>query len=244
MERILNCAIIDDDSEIHTIIKGFLKGSEKALINQCFEKCTDFLETINYSSIDLVFLDCLFPNDSKNGVDVAIKLKEIGKHFIFISAKHHSFVDACRTIGALDAMPKPLTEKRFMDSIDTAYNTIISSKASKKKHTLFHVKEHKGKINIFLPDILYVRTQLTDSRNKIVRLKNGISYTLMGCKFEELLTLSEDFVMANKSELISYNIVEGMEGEFVLLNQKDNNKIPKKILLSPLYKNNFEFKLH
>lgn len=244
MERMLNCAIIDDDSEIHTIIKGFLKGSEKALIKQCFEKCTDFLETINYNSIDLVFLDCLFPNDSKNGVDVAIKLKEIGKHFIFISAKHHSFVDACRTVGALDAMPKPLTEKRFIDSIDTAYQHIIGLKTKPKLHFLFHVKEHKGKINIFLPDILYARTQHTDSRNKIVRLKNGISYTLMGCKFEELLALSEDFVMANKSELISYNIVEGIEGEFVSLSQNANSKIPKKILLSPVYKDTFELRLH
>lgn len=244
MERKLNCAIIDDDSEIHNVIKGFLKDSEKAVVKECFEKCTDFLDIINNISFDLVFLDCLFPNDSKDGVDVAIKLKEIGKHFIFISAKHHSFVDACRMVGALDAMPKPLTEKRFIDSIDNAFDTIIGSKSKQRKHALFHVKEHKGKISIFLPDILYARTQQSDSRNKIVRLKNGISYTFMSCKFEELLALSSDFVMANKSELISYDIVEGIEGEFVSLNQNDNNKIPKKILLSPVYKNSFEYEFH
>lgn len=244
MERVLHCVIIDDDEEIHDLIRQFLRGSEKALITHSFNKCTDFLENIDTVFFDLVFLDCLFPNDKKAGVDVALKLKEIGKNFIFISAKHHSFVEACRIVGALDAMPKPLTEKRFIDSVDNAFNIILGAKSKQKLHALFHVKEHKGQINIYLPDVLYARTEQSDSRNKIIRLKNGISHTLMGCRFDELLALSKDFVMANKSELISYAIVEGIEGEFVLLSQKDNNKIPKRILLSPIYKDNFKFEFH
>lgn len=244
MERKLSCAIIDDDSAIHTLIKGFLKGNNKAEVNYCFEKCSEFLEQMDNISFDLVLLDCLFPFDSKDGVDVAIKLKEIGKHFIFISAKHKSFVEACRTVGALDAMPKPLTKKRFIEGIDTAYHIIIGTKSKYKVHALFHVKEFKNEISINIKDILYVRPHHSDPRNKLVRLKNNIGYTFIHCSFDSLLELSPEFAMANKSEMVSYDIVEGINGECVFLNQSENDKIPKSIPLSPLYKNNFKYEFH
>ncbi len=244
MERKLSCAIVDDDSAIHALIKGFLRGSTKAEVNYCFEKCSEFLEQMDNFSFDLVLLDCLFPNDRKDGVDVAIKLKEIGKHFIFISAKHRSFVEACRTVGALDAMPKPLTKKRFVEGIETAFNVVIGTKAKHKVHALFHVKEFKNEISINIQDILYVRTDYSDPRNKLVRMKNNIGYTFIHCSFDELLELSTEFAMANKSEMVSYDIVEGMNGECVFLKQSENNKIPKSIPLSPIYKSNFKYEFH
>jgi hypothetical protein len=66
----------------------------------------------------------------------------------------------------------------------------------------------------------------------------------MDCKFEDLLRLSPDFVMANRSELISYDIVDGINGEYISLKQNENQKIPKLIPLSPLYKNIFKLELH
>lgn len=244
MERKLQCIIIDDDPDIHAHIKGFLRESDKAAVTYSFNKCSEFLKKIDSIPYDLVFLDCLFPNDIHNGVDVALILKEIAKEFIFISAKHHSFVEACRMVGALDAMPKPITEKRLLESVDKAFQVIIGSKSGSKKNALFHVKEQKGEINISIVDILYARTHHTDPRNKLVRLKNGISYTFMDCKFDDLLKLSPDFVMANKSELISYDIVEGVSGEFVVLKQYENAKIPRSILLSPLFRNKFKLAFH
>jgi DNA-binding LytR/AlgR family response regulator len=244
MERKLRCIVIDDDSEIHTLISGFLKESDKAVVKKSFENCSDFLRQMNDMSFDLVFLDCFFPYDTKDGVDVAIKLKELGKHFIFISAKNRSFVNACRAVGALDAMPKPLTEKRFEQGINTAYEVIIQSRTRQRRNALFHVKEQKGELNINLPDILYVRTDSTDPRNKIVRMKNNINYTFMDCRFDDLLELSSDFAMVNKSELISYAIVEVINGEWIVLRQNENNNIPRSIALSPVYRYDFKYELH
>jgi DNA-binding LytR/AlgR family response regulator len=229
---------------VHIEIQGFLRNSDKAEIVHCYERCTDFLEKADKLSYDLVFLDCLFPNDTKGGVDVALRLKEIGKDFIFISAKHRSFVEACRAVGALDAMPKPLTEKRLTESIDKAFHLMIGSSSKLQKNALFHVKELKGEINIYIPEILYVRTASPDARNKLARLKNNINYTLMDCKFNDLLDLSPDFAMANKSELLSYEIVECITGELISLKQNDNNKIPKSIPLSPNFKDTFKYKFH
>ena len=244
MEAKLKCVIIDDDTDVQAAIKGYLKDSNKAVVVHCFEKCTDFIKQMDEIPFDLVFLDCMFPGDTKNGVDVAFALKEIGKEFVFISAKHRSFVEACRVIGALDAMPKPITGKRLAEAIDKAYQLLISSKIGSKKHALFHIKEQKGEINICISDILYVRTHQSDPRNKIVRLKNNLNYTLMDCKFDSLIELSSDFVMANKSELISYDIVEGINGEYILLKQYENGKIPRAIPLSPLFKSAFKLELH
>jgi FixJ family two-component response regulator len=244
MEAKLRCIIIDDDTDVHDLIKSFMKNSDKAVVTHCFEKCSEFLKQLDKIPFDLVFLDCMFPGDTKNGVDVALALKEVGKEFIFISAKHRSFVEACRTIGALDAMPKPITEKRFIESVDKAFQIINGSKMTTKKHALFHVKEQKGEINFCIADILYIRTHQTDPRNKIVRMKNNLSYTFMDCKFDDILELSSYFVMANKSEMISYEIVEGINGEYVLLKQYDNSKIPRAIPLSPLFKNRFKLEFH
>ncbi|HTC01549.1 MAG TPA: response regulator [Ferruginibacter sp.] len=244
MEGKLKCVIIDDDPAVHTVIKEFLRSSDKAVITQCFERCSDFLNRIDKISYDLVLLDCLFPNDIINGVEVAFRLKELGKEFIFISAKHHSFIDACRLIGALDAMPKPLTEKRFKESIDKSYKFLNTPNLQIQKHVLFNVKELKRHVNIYIPEVLYMRTHHTDPRNKLVRLNGNVSYTLMDCKFQDMLKLSADLVMANKSELISYNIMEGIKGGDILLNQSGNNKIPKSIPLSPHFKNNFKMQFH
>src|ERR1700733_13083329 len=121
MNAILHCVIIDDDPEVHTLINGFLKGSAKAFISFSFYKCCEFLNKIRSIEFDLVFLDCFFPNDTMLGVDVALKLIEMNKQFIFISGQQQIFIEACRTCGALDVMPKPLTKSRFLGAINKAY---------------------------------------------------------------------------------------------------------------------------
>ncbi len=237
-KRILNCVIIDDDPDVFGTIKYFLRFSSKAVVVNCFERCSDFLEKLNEVSFDLAFLDCFFPNDIKNGADVAIKLKEMGKNFIFISAKHASFIAACRLIGPIDAMPKPLNEKRLKESVDTAFEIIFGPMS--KKHVMMRVKEFHGEISICISDILYARPDQNDPRNKQIRMRNNINYTLMNYTFEGLLGLSSEFVMVNKSEMVSYEIVGGQNRDSVFLSQKENQKIPKAISLNPIFKDKFK----
>jgi two-component system, LytTR family, response regulator len=240
MENKIKCVIIDDDPEAHTTIQGFLENYPLAEIKYSFYNPTEFLKKLNFLEFDLCFLDCLFMNDTMQGAELAIKLKELNKHFIFISANHKAFVEACRMVGALDAIPKPNTERRIKESLEYAYPILFNSRVSPQKdHELCYVAENKGKISIPVPDILYVRTDPVDPRNKITSLKNNISYTLMDYKFNKLLKLSPNFVLVNRSEVISYEIVEELKGEFIYLKQNENKEVPRTVTLSKTCRKNF-----
>jgi len=240
----LKCIVLDDDPEVHETIKGFLHNSGKAEVTHCFLSCADFLEHIYRFSFDQVFIDCFFPGDTIHGIDVAIKLKELGKYFIFISAIDKLFIEACREVGALDAIPKPLSEKRMLEAIDYTYKIIFPREIESREHILVHVKELKGETSIAIHNILYAKPNPDNSKNKIVRLKKGISYTFMNWNFHELLDLSPDFGMANRFELVSYDIVENVGRDYITLNQLENNHIPHHIPLGNLYKDSFKREFH
>ncbi len=240
----LHCIIVDDDPDTHTVIRNFLKDSRKAVVTASFYKCTDFLQKMYHYEFDVVFLDCLFPNDTKMGVDVAFKLKEIGKRFIFISAVDKLFIEACRMMGAMDVMPKPLTEQRLLESIEYAYGLIIGKEINLRKHILVHIKELRGETNIDRTDILYASAETKNPRNKKVLLKHDTNYTFFNWKFSEILNLSDEFTMANKLELVSYSIVENIFEDYLTLKQDENSHIPKHIPLSPAYRNSFKREFH
>jgi len=235
---------VDDDAKSHEIIKALLKNSNLAEVKYNFHSCTEFLNKLNFIDFDLCFLDCLFLNDKIQGVDVAIKLKSINKYFIFISDNQKAFIEACRMVGALDAIPKPYSEKRVKDALEYAHPIIFSTSNVKKEYELCYVAEHKGKISIPVPNIIYVRTDSVDPRNKLAKLKNNISYTLMDYKFSELLKLSQKFALVNRSEVISYEIVEEVKGECIHLKQHENKELPRTVTLSKTCRKNFNLNFH
>lgn len=240
MENKIKCVIVDNDPEAHTIIQRFFKNYDLAEVKYNFYTPTDFLKKMNFLDFDLCFLDCLFINDRIHGAEIAIKLKELNKRFIFTSANHKAFIEACRMGGALDAIPKPNTEQRIKESMEYAYPIIFNSPVNAQKdHELCYVAENKGKINIPISTILYVRTDFIDSRNKLVRLKNNISYTLMDYKFSKLLKLSPKFTLVNRSEVVSYEIVQEIKGEFIYLKQDENRELPRTVMLSKTCKKDF-----
>ncbi len=245
MVRKLQCAIVDDDPDAHTVIKNHLTNYNLAEIKYSFYSPSEFLKKLNFIDFDLCFLDCLFYNDRIQGTDLAFKLKELNKHFIFISSNHQSFIEACRMVGALDAIPKPNTEKRIKESIEYAYKIIFPSIArSHKEHELCYVAEHKGKISIPIPNIVYAKTDEFDPRNKIAHLKNNISYTLMDYKFSRLLQLSTNLALVNRSEVISYDVVEEVKGDCIYIRQNENKELPRIVTLSKTCRKNFNQNFH
>lgn len=238
MTRKLKCVIVDDDPDSHYCIKEYLKDSSLAEITQSFYKPSEMVENIDALDMDVVFLDIMFPNDKMQGFDIATLLKDQNKIIIFISGKGELIIEACKYVGALDVIPKPNTKERIISALTKAWKVLSPSEQEHKEHELFYVAGRKEKVSLALSDFLFVRTLISDPRNKEVVTKNG-KVVLMNYTMEKLLLLSAKLARINKSELISYDIVESVFYDTIYLKKDIPSEIPKILTLTRNHRKTF-----
>lgn len=229
---------MDDDPDSHHCIMEHLKDSSLAEITQSFYKPSDVVKNIQALDVDVVFLDIMFPNDNLQGFDLAPILKAQNKIIIFISGKDEFIVEACKYAGALDVIPKPNTKERLASALTKAWKIFLPSEQDHKEHELFFIAGRKEKVSLLLSDFLFVRTLIADPRNKEVVMKNG-KVVLMNYTMEKLLLLSAKLARINKSELISYDIVESVFYDTIYIKKDIPTEIPKILTLSKNHRKNF-----
>jgi len=234
---------VDDDPESHQTIIDHLRDSPIGEITHAFYKPSEFLKNIQSLFMDVVFLDIMFTNDTLQGFDIAPMLIAENKIIIFISGIDKFIVDACKYAGAIDVVPKPNTKERLLSALVKAQNMLSVPKETQKERELFFISGRKEKVSLPLSDFLFVNTTIQDPRNKEVTLKNGKSITLMNYKFEQLLLLSCKLAQINKSQLVSYDIVDSVLHDSIYLKADIPREIPKILTLSrnhrKEFKNNF-----
>jgi DNA-binding LytR/AlgR family response regulator len=240
MERKLKCAIVDDDPEAHVMIMEILKNSPVCEITHSFYKPSDLLDVIHTISIDVIFLDIVFVNDTIQGFDIAPILIGENKTIIFISGKDKFIIEACKYAGAIDVVPKPTTCERLVSAVVKAWKLLSTNELNDKTHELFYIAERKEQISLYLPDFLFIKTPFGDPRNKELIMKNGDKITLMDCKFSKLLKLSHKLAQINISEIISYDILDGVFNDTVLIKPNTPSEIPRVLTLSKTYRQNFK----
>lgn len=241
MNRKLVCALVDDDVKTHEIFKNFMKDSPFAVLGYFFHTANDFLKIESSIKYDVCLLDIMLPD--MLGFEVAEK---ITKPYIFISGFKDKLIESIELVGPLDVVSKPTKKERLDKAIELAYNKIIRFSESKKKqyYELFHVAHKRGVINIFIPDIYYIKTDDSDHRNKNVIFKNGESLTLMNCNFNIFLECSPKLGRVNKSEMISFEIFEGIEFDLINIKKIDGLKLPTWVTISSKYKADFLARYH
>ncbi len=240
MERKLKCAIVDDEPKAHQAIIKLLKNSPIAEITHSFYNPSELLKNIKTIGIDVVFLDILFNNDKMQGLELAPILNAENMIIIFISGSHKLIIEACKYAGAIDVVPKPNTKEKLISALFKAKYVMSASHASNhKEHELFFVAERKEKISLLLSDFLYVKTPDGDPRNKELILKSGEKLTLMDCKFSYLLERSPKLVQINISELVSYDIVDGVYHDTIVVRPDAPQCVPRILTLSKTYRKMF-----
>jgi len=232
MSRKLKCIIVDDDPESHQTIIELLKDSPISEITHSFYKPSDLLENIHSITIDVVFLDIMFPNDILQGFDLAPILKAENKIIIFISGKDQFIIEACRYAGAIDVVPKPNTKEKLLSAVAKAWRILSTPMLNHKERALFYIAEKKEQVSLALSDFLFVKTTIDDPRNKEVIMKNGQIVTLMNYKFSDLLQLSSKLAQINISEQISYDIVDSVFFDTIYVKSNAPTSIPKILTLS------------
>lgn len=240
MKRKLKCVIVDDNPEVHQTIIEQLKDSPIGEITHSFYNPSDIIRNIHTIEMDVVFLDIMFSNDTIQGFDIAPKLQAENKSIIFIPDKEEFIIEACKYLGAIDVVPRPSTKERLLAALAKAWKIVSSPELNQKERELFFIAGRREKVGLLLSDFLFVSTTIRDPRNKIVVMKNGETVTLMNYKLDELLQLSSKLTQINRSQLVSYDIVDAVLHDTIYLKADVPKEIPRILTLSKNHRRRFQ----
>jgi DNA-binding LytR/AlgR family response regulator len=230
----LRCVIVDDDMYSAEMLKGYCRDSIYVDVVKSYCSPKNFLAEEPRLKYDLCLLDLSMPEI--DGFAVADKLND--KLIIFVSGYYEYIIRALHMIGPVDVVPKPVEKERLLSAIEKAMRCVTHSKL-KKDFDLFNVFETKGKVKIKMGDIVFVKADAKDARNKEVTLKSGDKYTLMNCTFDKLLDASPHLLQVNKSEVITIELIHKIEHDTITLKKAYGGFHVKHVTLSRAFRKGF-----
>jgi two-component system LytT family response regulator len=233
----LKTVIIDDDPLISVIIKDLCKDSNLVQITHTYNDPIKFLEATKEIDYDLCLLDIEMPG--MDGLKLAQMLGD--KAIIFITGKYNILKDVL-SAPHMDVVVKPIVPDLLHKAFDKTYKC-IGGREVQKTHGSFRVAEAKEKVSICLSDILMVKSDETDPRNKYVILKGGECYTLMECTFDKLLDCAPLLVKVNRTHLVSMGAVQRYKYNLISVKGIRPDKAVVQITLSDLCRKNFMKKM-
>ena len=235
--RKLKCVIVDDFFPTLVELKKICEDSQYAEVTETFSSPKKFLEVSPALEYDLCLLDIFMPE--MDGTLVAKMMKE--KPVIFMTDVYNRLKEALDLVYPIDVIPKPIKKARLNRALEKAHKIIFHSPmpVKKKEFELFHVAENEGKIKLQLSDILFVKTDKANCRDKRVYLKGGEQYTLKRCTNEDLLKMAPKLVQVNKGELVSLDAIKGFKYNLVTLRHITEDGNPVKVILNRIFRNDF-----
>jgi DNA-binding LytR/AlgR family response regulator len=231
--RKLKCVLVDDDPMFQQIMKDMCEDSPVVEITRGFRDPREFLDKMKGIDFDFCLLDIYMPE--LEGTAVAQMIGDKPVIFVTGTDKLKEALD----LSPIDVITKPVRKDRLDKAFSKAYSLINE----KKEFALFNVAESKTKVKIKLADIYVVSAADHDSRNKTTILKDGSKYTLMDYSFESILELSVKFVQINKSEIISLEAIDKVDGSTLYFKHIPKRK-PMLSTVTDAYHKNFFNKLY
>lgn len=227
MQKRIKIAVVDDDESMHDILRDLYSDSKLVEIKYNYTDPRKFIQDAPVLDFDLCFLDISMPDI--DGLVLAQILKN--KPFIFITGSEDK-LKAALGLEPIDIITKPFHKERIDHALEKAYKLI----SEKIEHGLFSVAESDKKVRIPLNDIIFVDTDDIDPRHKMVVLKGGSKYTLMGCSMEELLSYAPQLIQVNRKQLVALDHINEMQHDLVSVKDAQPLCIPREITLSRAYK--------
>jgi DNA-binding response OmpR family regulator len=113
-----NILLIDDDDNVHTLLKLYLEGSKSNLISA--KSGCDGITKFITNKIDLIILDVNMPN--MNGFETLVKLKEINSNIdVIMCTGNTEFKDKVYSAGAIAYILKPIEKNKLLHVIDMVF---------------------------------------------------------------------------------------------------------------------------
>lgn len=186
---------------------------------------------------DLDF-DLLISDIEMPGID-GLHLAEMlqNKLVIFCTAYKEYAADAFN-IDAIDYITKPVKLERLQKAIAKAVERFEKPDTKKK---FIQLNTDKGKTLLYFNQIQYIKTALSDSRDKTVLLTDGSFLNLKNIKFDTLLNElpDADFCRVNKKEIVAVKAVKFFNHNEIVLHHLEENNKNASMILSETYRADF-----
>lgn len=202
-------------------------------IVKTFNNPEKLLTEIPNLDFDLLISDIEMP-----GID-GLHLAEMldNKLVIFCTAYKEYAADAFN-IDAIDYITKPVKLERLQKAISKAYERFSKPDIAKQ---FIQLNTDKGKTLLYFNQIQYVKTAISDSRDKTVLLADGSFLNLKNVKFDTLLQeLPEvDFCRINKKEIVAVKAIKFFNHNEIVLHHLEENHKNTTLILSETYRSDF-----
>lgn len=202
-------------------------------IVKTFNNPQKLLSDIPDLEFDLLISDIEMPG--MDGLHLAELLND--KMVIFCTAYKDYAADAFN-IDAVDYITKPVKLERLQKAISKALERFEKPDTAKK---FIQLNTDKGKTLLYFNQIQYIKTAVSDSRDKTVLLADGSFLNLKNVKFDTLLNeLPEaNFCRINKKEIIAVKAIKFFNHNEIVLHHVEENNKNTTLILSETYRSEF-----
>lgn len=233
MNTKLKCLPLDDELPGLMYLKMLCEQIPEVEIIKTFNNPERLLAEIPDLDFDLLISDIEMP-----GID-GLHLAEMpqDKLIIFCTAYKEYAADAFN-IDAVDYITKPVKLERLQKAISKAFERFHKPDTARK---FIQLNTDKGKTLLYFNEIQYIKTAVSDSRDKTVLLTDGSFLNLKNVKFDTLLKeLPEaDFCRINKKEIVAVKAIKFFNHNEIVLHHLEKNEKNSTLILSETYRSDF-----
>ena len=186
---------------------------------------------------DLDF-DLLISDIEMPGID-GLHLAEMIQHkLVIFCTAYKEYAAEAFNIDAVDYITKPVKLERLQKAISKAFERFHKPETAKK---FMQLNTDKGKTLLYFNQIQYVKTAVSDSRDKTVLLTDGSFMNLKNVKFDTLLNElpDADFCRVNKKEIVAVKAIKFFNHNEIVLHHLDKNDKNSTLILSETYRSDF-----
>lgn len=196
----LKCILLDDELLGLKYLKMLCEQIDELEIVKTFNNPATFLEERNQLEFDVAILDINMPGIDGLGVAQLLENKRV----IFVTAYKEFALDAFE-VDAVDYITKPIKKERLQRAIQKALKQLRRQDIP----TTITINSNKGKAVLQFEDIVYIKTNDFDSRDKDVFLEDGEILIAKNISLDKLIEVlpSAKFCRINKREIIALRIV-------------------------------------
>ncbi|KLO22315.1 LytR/AlgR family response regulator transcription factor [Marinitoga sp. 1155] len=210
----IKVVIIDDEYYARESLKELIKEMSSFEILGCFESVENFLKSKIKNDTDVIFLDIELPKIT--GIKASKYLEKY--KIVFVTAYSEYAVDAFE-VHALDYLTKPVSEIRFIETINRIEKEFKNTKLNK-----LAVENNKEIIFLDFEEIYYFEY----FNKKILAITKNGEYTLKHFKnlnkFEKEIPYT--FLRVHKSYIINLEYVDKFIKDPNSLEMKNGKIIP------------------
>lgn len=225
---IIKCIAVDDEPLALDIIKDYILQVPFLKLLKTFKDGISALEYLSSNNVDLIFLD--IEMGGLSGTQL-LKTLQTKPKVIMTTAYRNYAVDAF-DLDVSDYLLKPFSFERFLKAVEKSCRSMNggqknTTSASGEKDYFF-VKSGYKMLKVNFDDILYIEGL---SEYIVIKTKSANIITLQSFKNIERTLPESGFVRIHKSYLVSLNKIDTIEGQNVIIANKElpiGNKYKKR----------------